>query len=84
VALLAAAEETGALVVAEEHLVTGGLASQVALVLAQHRPTPLRVVGLSGYAESGKPQELLDKYGLTAEQVATAAREALAARSGRG
>jgi transketolase len=79
-ALLAAADETGAIVVAEEHLIVGGLASQVALVLAQHRPTPLRAVGLTGYAESGKPQELLDKYGLTSAAVATAAREVLAAR----
>jgi transketolase len=84
VALLAAASETGAIVVAEEHLTSGGLASQVALVLAQHRPTPLRVVGLSTYAESGKPQELLDKYGLTSEAVATAARAVLAARGNRG
>lgn len=78
-ALLGAAEETRALVVAEEHLSAGGLASQVALVLAQHRPTPLRVVGLSGYAESGAPQQLLDKYGLTADAIATAAREVYAA-----
>jgi transketolase len=80
VALLAAAEETGALVVAEEHLISGGLASQIALVLARRRPTPLRVVGVIGYAESGKPQELLDKYGLTSAAIATAAREVLAAR----
>ena len=40
----------------------------------------LELVGLSGYAESGKPQELLDKYGLTASAITTAAREVLAAR----
>ena len=40
----------------------------------------MRVVGVTGYAESGKPQELLDKYGLTSAAVATAAREVLAAR----
>ncbi len=81
-ALVAAARETGGLVVAEEHFVAGGLASQVALCLAQRQPAPLRTVGLHDYAESGKPQELLDKYGLTSERVEAAARDLLGARAG--
>jgi transketolase len=81
-ALLAAARETGGIVVAEEHLTVTGLASQVALCLAQRQPTPLRAVGLDRYAESGKPDELLEKYGLTSEDVTAAARELLGARAG--
>ena len=81
-ALVAAARETGGLVVAEEHFVAGGLASQVALCLAQRQPAPLRTVGLYDYAESGKPQELLDKFGLTSERVEAAARDLLGARAG--
>jgi transketolase len=83
-AIVTAATRTGAVVVAEEHLTATGLASQVALCLSRRAPTPLRAVGLATYAESGKPQELLDKYGLTADAIAHAAREALAARGGRG
>jgi transketolase len=79
-ALLAAADETGAIVVAEEHLSGVGLASQVALTLAQQRPTPLHAVGLSGYAESGKPQELLDKYGLTSAAIVAAAQAVVSRR----
>ncbi len=81
-ALVAAARETGGLVVAEEHFVAGGLASQVALCLAQRQPAPLRTVGLYDYAESGKPQELLDKFGLTSERVEVAARDLLGTRAG--
>lgn len=82
-ALLAAARETGGLVVAEEHLMATGLASQVALFLAQHQPTPLRAVGLDSYAESGTGQQLLDKYGLTSDAVVSAARDLLGSTAGR-
>lgn len=82
-ALVTAARETGGIVVAEEHLVSSGLASQVALCLAHRQPAPMRTVGVHGFAESGKPQELLDKYGLTSERIEAAARELLGARAGR-
>lgn len=75
-ALLAAADETGAIVVAEEHLSAVGLAAQVALCLSRQRPTPLQTVGLLGFAESGTPQELLTKYGLTSAAIVDAARKA--------
>ncbi len=77
-ALEAAARETGALVVAEEHLAHGGLGSIVAAVLARRHPVPIEFVNLGDtYAESGPAQELLAKYGLTAEEIARAARKAL-------
>jgi transketolase len=78
-ALEAAARETGALVVAEEHLAAGGLGAQVAAALAATRPAPVEFVNLGDrYAESGKPEELLEKYGLAARHVAHAAERALA------
>lgn len=77
-ALAEAAEETGALVVAEEHLAAGGLGSQVAAALASTAPVPVEFVNLGDrYAESGKPEELFAKYGLTAEQVVRAAERAI-------
>ena len=77
-AVLAAARETGALVTAEEHLLQGGLGSAVASLLAGSLPTPVEMVGLTGYGESGDPQRLLEKYGLTPVHVAEAVRRAVA------
>jgi transketolase len=75
-AVLAAARETGRIVVAEEHLLHGGLGSAVAMSAARQCPVPMRFVGINDtYAESGKPEELLAKYGLTAPEIAKAARE---------
>ncbi len=77
--VLAAARETGALVTAEEHSVIGGLGSAVAEVLSENCPVPLKRVGIQDvFGESGKPDELLVKYGLTAQAVAQAALDAMA------
>lgn len=73
-----AASETRALVVAEEHLADSGLGVRVAQVVAETHPCVMEFVGLSGYAESGTPDSLLDKYGLRASNVAEAARRAVA------
>ncbi|MEZ6053843.1 MAG: transketolase C-terminal domain-containing protein [Planctomycetaceae bacterium] len=76
-AIAAAAKETGAIVVAEEHLHHGGLGSAVAQVVAETAPVPMGFVNVGDqYAESGDPQGLLDKYGLTAAAVADAVRQA--------
>jgi transketolase len=75
-AVLAAARETGRIVVAEEHLLHGGLGSVVAMSAARQHPVPMRFVALKDtFAESGNPEGLLKKYGLTAADIA---REALA------
>jgi len=77
-AIARAAQETGAIVVSEEHLVDGGLGVRVAQVVAETRPVPMEFVGIQNtYAESGTPDELLDKYGLRARDVAAAARKAI-------
>ena len=77
-----AAAETRAIVVAEEHLVDGGLGVRVAQVVAETRPCPMEFVGIRNtYAESGQPDELLEKYGLVARDVAAAARRVVARKS---
>ncbi len=75
-AILAAARETGRIVVAEEHLAHGGLGSVVAMSVGAQHPVPMRFVNLGDtYAESGTAEQLLEKYGLTANAIAKAARE---------
>ena len=74
-----AAAETGAIVVAEEHLVDSGLGVRVAQAAAETHPCPMEFVGIQDtYAESGQPDELLEKYGLMARDVSAAVRKVLA------
>jgi transketolase len=80
-ALLAAAKETGALVVAEEHLAHGGLGSVVAMTLSELHPVPMRFVNLGDqFGESGAPDALIEKFGLTALHVVESARAAVGAK----
>ena len=77
-AIAKAARETGAIVVAEEHLIDSGLGVRVAQVVAETHPAVMEFVGVNNtYAESATPDELLDKYGLRASNVAAAARRAV-------
>jgi len=83
-ALTEAAQATGAFVTAEEHQLHAGLGSAIAEVLAQTHPVPIEMVGVDNtYGESGKPDELLEKYGLTIEAIVEAARRAVARKNGR-
>jgi transketolase len=77
-AIARAAAETKAIVVAEEHLSDSGLGVRVAQVVAETNPCIMEFVGLTTYAESGTPEELLDKYGLLARDVIAAVRRAIA------
>jgi transketolase len=77
-AIVQAARQTGRIVVAEEHLKHGGLGSAVAQVVVEHCPVPMRFVALNDtYAESGSPEDLLRKYGLTAADIVWAVRNLL-------
>ncbi len=77
-AIISAAAETGSIVAAEEHLEHGGLGSTVAQVVAKHHPVPMEFVALKDtYAKSGKPAELLERYGLTTKHIAQAVRETI-------
>ena len=70
-----AAQETGAIVTAEEHVLRGGLGAGVAQVVGERQPVPMGFVGVKNeYAESGKPEELLAKYGLMPDDIVKAAR----------
>lgn len=77
-----AAEETGALVTAEDHTILGGLGSAVAEALAGGYPAPVEFVGLNDtFAETGPdPDTLMDAWGLGVSDVAAAARRALRRR----
>ena len=76
-AIAKASAETGAIVVAEEHLVDAGLGVRVAQAAAESKPCAMEFVGLTGYAESGTPEELLQKYGMVAPNIVAAARKVL-------
>lgn len=70
------AAECGAIVTAEEHTIIGGLGSAVAEVLAEKKPTPMKRIGIKDkFGQSGKPEELLKLYNLTAEDIVKAAKE---------
>jgi len=72
--VLAAARETGAIVVAEEHSVIGGLGSAIAEFLMEREPVPLARIGIQDrFGISGKPAHLLERFGLTAEAIVDAA-----------
>jgi transketolase len=73
------ARETGAIVTAEEHQITGGLGGAVAEVVVREHPVPMEMVAvMDRFGESGKPDELMDKFGLRAVDIVAAAGRALA------
>ncbi len=74
-AVVEAAGRTGRVLTAEDHTVIGGLGGAVAEALAEHRPTPLRRLGIRDcFGESAPNEDLLEKYGLTPGHMAEAAR----------
>lgn len=77
-AIVASAKKTGAVVTAEEHSIINGLGSAVAECLSEQAPTPMRRIGIQDtFGESGKPAQLLEKYGLTAKDIVAAAKQAM-------
>ncbi len=74
--IIAAAQETGAIVTAEEHTTYGGLGSAVAEVVVQTIPVPMRILGVPGeFAPTGEPAWLLEHFGLTPEGIRDATLE---------
>lgn len=72
--VIASAKKTRKVVTAEEHSIIGGLGSAVAEVLARQCPTKQAFVGVQdSFGESGSPDDLLEKYGLTTEAIVKAA-----------
>ncbi len=76
--IVASVSKTGCCVTAEEHSIVGGLGSAVAEALADARPAPVERVGtMDTFGESGKPDELMVKYGLTPEHIVESARKSI-------
>ncbi|MCL4404095.1 transketolase family protein [Patescibacteria group bacterium] len=77
--ILKVAERAGAVVSVEEHQVAGGLGGALAELFAKHRPIPMEFVGLNDtFGESGRPDELLEKYGMGRRDIITAIKRAMA------
>ena len=71
--ILTSTTKTGCAVSAEEHQINGGMGESISRVLLQHRPVPMEYVGVNdSFGESGKPMELLAKYGLSADKIVEA------------
>ncbi len=78
-AILASIKKTGCAVSAEEHMINGGLGDSVAQVLARNFPAPLEYVGVHDtFGESATPDQLMQKYGLTADKIVEQVKKAIA------
>lgn len=75
--IVKAAKETGAIVTAEEHYIMGGLGSAVTEVVCEESPCPVKIIGTDRYGKSGKPSELFEEYGLTAENIKNKVKEVI-------
>ena len=77
-AIIKSAGKTGCVVTCEEHQINGGLGESVARVLSTNQPAPQEFVAVNDeFGESGKPEELLEKYGLSTEHIVTAAEKVI-------
>jgi len=79
--VLNSAAKCGCVVTAEEHVLNGGLGEAVASVLSRNKPVPVEMIGVNdSFGESGKPMELLEKYGLSAADILKATLKAIERR----
>ena len=77
-AIMKVASDCGAIVTVEEHQIMGGMGSAVAEVLAQNYPVPLEFVGMPNtFGESGQPEELLEKYGMSVKFIKEAVKKVI-------
>lgn len=80
--IIRAAKTTGAIVTVEDHQINGGLGSAVAECLAKNFPTPIEMIGMKDeFGESGKPNELLEKYEMKKEDIIKAVKKAIARKN---
>ena len=71
--ILESVKKTGCVVTIEEHQMAGGMGSAVSEILSQNHPAPMEIIGVKDrFGESGEPNELLEKFGLTAENIVEA------------
>ena len=77
-AILKSAQKTGKVLTAEEHQMHGGLGDSVAQLLARKLPTPMEMIAVNdSFGESGKPEELFEKYGLSSKDIVAKAKRLL-------
>ena len=77
-AIIESASKTGKVITAEEHQKNGGLGESVAQVLSENLPTPMRFVAVNdSFGESGKPAQLMEKYGLSSKNIISKVNELL-------
>ncbi len=80
-AIVKAAKDTGGVVTAEEHVVSQGMGSGISQVLSESYHVPMKRVGIPNvFGESGGSEELMDKYGLTAEHIVESAHDVISRR----
>jgi transketolase len=81
-AIINSAKTTGKIITIEEHSVIGGLGSAVAEIIAEKQPAQLKRLGIMDrFAESGEPEELFEKYGISENHVYNAAKSILKDKS---
>lgn len=81
-AILRSVQKTGCVVSAEEHEINGGLGDSIAQVLARKKPAPIEFVAvMDEFGQSGKPEELLELYGLDTAHIVAAAEKAISRKS---
>ena len=78
-AIIKSVQKTKCIVTAEEHMLNGGLGDSVAQLLSRELPSPLEMVGVNDtFGESGTPRQLMEKYGLTSNDIINAVNKAIA------
>jgi len=78
-AVLSSVNKTKAAVTCEEHFLNGGLGESIAQTLVRNNPVPVEMVGVNDtFGESGKPEELMEKYGLNAKNIIEACKKVIA------
>ena len=76
--ILKSVKKTGCVVTIEEHQAAGGMGSAVSEILSQNYPVPMEIIGVQDrFGESGEPNELLEKFGLTAENIIEAVKRVI-------
>ncbi|MCX6245434.1 MAG: transketolase family protein [Bacteroidetes bacterium] len=78
-AVLTSVAKTGCVVTAEEHMINGGLGDSIAQLLSREYPLPLEMIAVNDqFGQSGKPEELLEEYGLSSANIVEAVERVLA------
>ena len=78
-AIIKSVQKTKCIVTAEEHMLNGGLGDSIAQLLSRELPSPLEMVGVNDtFGESGTPRQLMEKYGLTSNDIINAANKVIA------